>query len=287
MSSLLCALRLVAFFVLSLFGHTIQAADLSTRHPPKGELKVRLDYGLATQSKSPIEQMHKWVYSSYLVFNEPVSSITDGQLKMMAINAYREMEAEILQYKPRRPPRGSKPAILPGVITIMAFDDKIILSSSQKGNTGFISAWPDSPVSLSLDRCSALWKESVLADPTNNAEPIQEHRTGAKCGEVTAFHQYYMTHDQPISDLSPKARVTTVFKFRKDTYRVIPPCGTDREGKASKEEWGCNLLVPDQNVDYLGDIEEEQYELGKIAGGVMKFGQISMCTENRILWDAA
>lgn len=234
MSSLLCALRLVAFFVLSLFGHTIQAADLSTRHPPKGELKVRLDYGLATQSKSPIEQRHKWVYSSYLVFNEPVSSITDGQLKMMAINAYREMEAEILQYKPRRPPRGSKPAILPGVITIMAFDDKIILSSSQKGNTGFISAWPDSPVSLSLDRCSALWKESVLADPTNNAEPIQEHRTGAKCGEVTAFHQYYMTHDQPISDLSPKARVTTVFKFRKDTYRVIPPCGTDREGKASK-----------------------------------------------------
>ncbi|KAF4982275.1 hypothetical protein FZEAL_2061 [Fusarium zealandicum] len=149
------------------------AANLETKLPAQGALKVRLDYGLATQATSPRETQHRWVYSSYLVFNEPVSSITDGQLRMIAQTAHKEMLN-----------------MAPSVMTIMAFDNKIILSSSQKGRSEFINSWPDSPVKLSLDRCSSLWRERVNADSNNSANSEQYHKNSAKCGEVNGFFKY-------------------------------------------------------------------------------------------------
>ncbi|KAF4464697.1 hypothetical protein FALBO_8467 [Fusarium albosuccineum] len=274
------------FLLLFLFVHILEAANLNTKHPAQGALKVRLDYGLATQSTSSRESAHRWVYSSYLVFNEPVSSITDGQLIMMARNAHREMEADMNQYEPHRTGRPGKLAIEPSVMTIMAFDNKIILSSSQKGHSGFLNAWPDSPVRLALDRCSALWRDRVAGD--NDADPNETHKNEAKCGEVNAFFQYYMTHDTPISDLNPTPRVTTVLKAQSGDLLVIPPCGTKKDGTDSRTEWGCNLLVRDQKANYIsGDTRAQGYGLHKIAGGVQRIGQIQMCTANSVIWEGA
>ncbi|KIL85503.1 hypothetical protein FAVG1_11461 [Fusarium avenaceum] len=280
--SLLRIFRASALLFLSIFVYTLHAANLDVKHPAKGKLGVRLDYGLATQSTDPRDSEHRWVYTSYLEFKEPVSSITDGQLRMMAQLAHKEIEADMLQYDPQNDDGGP---LLPSVMTIVAFDNKIILSSSQKGRSGFINEWPDSPVRLALDRCSALWRDRVIANPKTHQNPDSYHKNQAKCGEVNAFHQYYMTNDKPIPDLAPKARVTTVIKQGK-SYAIIPACGTERNGKDSKTFWGCNLLVSDQHVSYIGNEQKAQgFGLHKIAGGVERKGQIQMCTKNRIIWD--
>ncbi|KAJ4121770.1 hypothetical protein NW765_004595 [Fusarium oxysporum] len=98
----------------------------NTKHPAKGLLKVRLDYGLATQpvhGEDEGEGSHRWVFSSYLEFKDPVSSITDSQLLMMAQNAHKEMEIDMMQYDPED--KDGQFAILPTVMTILAFDKKL------------------------------------------------------------------------------------------------------------------------------------------------------------------
>ncbi|KAF4434665.1 hypothetical protein FACUT_7724 [Fusarium acutatum] len=278
-------------FLLLFFCQFLEAIDLSVKHPAQGQLKVRLDYGLATQPLRGVpesrrrESQHRYVWSSYLVFNEPVSSITDGQLRMMAQVAHKEMETDMQQYNPSAMTPGNKPKYLPSVMTIVAFENEIIFSSSQKGTDGFLNDWPQSPVKLALDRCSALWRDRVVNDLSSNSDPAEGHTNKAKCGEVNSFHQYYMTHTTPISEVDPKVRVTTVVKTGRG-YKILAPCGTDENGQDEKEFWGCNLLVRDQNVHYIGQEEKATgFALHKIAGGVRRKGQIQMCTRNHIIWD--
>ncbi|KAH7253664.1 uncharacterized protein BKA55DRAFT_511007 [Fusarium redolens] len=292
MAPFLGTFYLSLLFVLLLFGQFLDAIDLSVKHPAQGQLKVRLDYGLATQplpgvsERDRTENQHRYLWSSYLVFNEPVSSITDGQLRMIAQVGHQEMEKDMRQYKPGFFVKGTtKPVYLPSVMTIVAFGNEIILSSSQKGQDGFINEWPQSPVKLALDRCSALWRDRVVNDANSNADPAAGHKNKAKCGEVNSFHQYYMTHTTPIPEVDPKVRVTTVVKGSKG-YSILAPCGTTRNGEDEKNFWGCNLLVRDQDVHYIGRGEKAlPFALHKIAGGVQRKGQIQMCTRNHIIWD--
>jgi hypothetical protein len=158
---------------------------------------------------------------------------------MLAQLAHKEMEADMLKYDPQRDDGGP---MLPSVMTIVAFDNKIILSSSQKVRSGLINEWPDSPVRLALDRCSALWRDRVIANPTTHQNPDSYHKNQAKCGEVNAFHQYYMTNNKPIPDLAPKARITTVIK-QGNGYAIIPACGTERNGKNSKVSRICPWVI--------------------------------------------
>ncbi|WAO88892.1 Hypothetical protein NCS54_00625900 [Fusarium falciforme] len=140
---------LILLALLLAFSQFLEAVDFSRPRQPKGDLKVRLDYALATDGgrtkRDKREGPHKWVFSTYLVFNEPVSSITSGQLRQIASDAIDEMSEDIMQYKPEDDDRTGRPRRLPGVMTIMAFDNEIILASSQKGSVAFLSRYPDNP----------------------------------------------------------------------------------------------------------------------------------------------
>ncbi|EEU39833.1 uncharacterized protein NECHADRAFT_79715 [Fusarium vanettenii 77-13-4] len=258
---------LVLLVLLLAFSHFLEAADFSRNRQPKGDLKVRLDYALATNGgrnkRLKSETAHKWVFSTYLVFNEPVSSITSGQLKQIAFDAFDEMAEDIMQYDPENEARTGRPRRLPGVMTIMAFDNEIILASSQKGSVAFLSRYPDNPVSQTLDLCQTAWRDQVLSqEPENEQKATQDHFRQRKCGEVSTFFQYYQIHDKKIADLAPKAR----------------------------DVWGCNLLVKHANIDvdyFQNDVQEEPYDLDEIAGGIKKIGQIQMhpCNDNeKVLW---
>ncbi|KAI3588013.1 hypothetical protein IWW34DRAFT_876531 [Fusarium oxysporum f. sp. albedinis] len=292
MARLLGAFYLSLLFILLLLSQFLDAIDLSVKHPAQGQPRVRLDSGLATQPIPGVaesdrrEDQHRYLWSSYLVFNEPVSSITDGQLGMIAQVAHQEMEKDMRQYKPGFFVKGTtKPVYLPSVMTIVAFGNEIIFSSSQKGQDGFINEWPQSPVKLALDRCSALWRDRVVNDPGSNADPAAGHENKAKCGEVNSFHQYYMTHTTPISEVDPKVRVTIVVRGNKG-FSILAPCGTANNGEDEKDLWGCSLLARDKDVYYIGQGEKAlPFALHKIAGGVQRKGQIQMCTRNHIIWD--
>ncbi|KAM6540406.1 hypothetical protein FALCPG4_002123 [Fusarium falciforme] len=293
---------LVLLVLLLSFSQFLEAGDFSRPHQPKGKLKVRLDYALATDGGTTkrvrAESAHKWVFSTYLVFNEPVSSITSGQLKQIASDAIDEMNDDVLQYKPLRDPRTQRPMRVPGVMTIMAFDNEIILASSQKGTTAFLSSHPDNPVSKTLDLCQTIWKDQVLAqNPDDEGKAAQDHVNERKCGEISTFFQYYQMHDKKIADLTPMARVTTVIRTtaRGNTVRhmSIPGCGTVKNSNPPRDRddaWGCNLLVRHADIDadyFLNDVQAEPYNLNEIAGGIKKIGQIQMhpCSDDKkVLW---
>jgi hypothetical protein len=136
-----CALRIV-----------IHAYNLDERLEPQGPLGVRLDYNLATSWPEPLTKKGKQVrrsflWTSHLKFMEPVSKISDGQLWQMAYDAYDEMTTEMGRYGVT-----AKKDVSTG-LTILAFGNEIILSSTVKGLGAFAYDYPPSSVSKSLQLC--------------------------------------------------------------------------------------------------------------------------------------
>lgn len=212
--------------VLLVFCQVLHAANFAEEHDPEGPLRVRLDYELATRSNKEFEGGHQWVFSSHITFNEDVGDITDGQLRKIAEDAFQEMESNIMLYEPKWDRKLGRPKMQPGVITILAVRKEIFLSSSQKGTVAFINEVINSPVKDQLELCQALWQDFNI----NPDKP--DHKNGRKCGEMMAFHQYYLEHEEPLQDLDPLARVTTVARVKdretgESNLRIIPPCGTD------------------------------------------------------------
>lgn len=237
---------LILLFLLLAFSQFLDAVDFSRPRQPRGDLKVRLDYALATNGGRTKnvrnDGAHKWVFSSYLVFNEPVSSITSGQLRQIVSDAIDEMAEDIMQYRPREDSRTGRPQRLPGVMTIMAFDNEIILASSQKGSAAFLNSHPDSPVSETLDLCQTIWRDKVLAqDPEDEEKAGQDHLNERKCGEVSTFFQYYQIHDKKIADLDPQARATTVIRTGRG-HKIIPGCGTVKNSNPPKDRDVSQIL---------------------------------------------
>ena len=222
----------------------LNAADLRREHRPQGDLKVRLDYDLAKKSKKRLERAHRWVFSSHLKFNGNVADITDGQLRKIAEDAYQEMVENFMLYSPEMDEEiEGKPVMIPAVITILAFGNEIILSSSQKGKSGFINDVTDSPVKDKLQLCMSTW-----ADFGGNPKK-PDHKNGRGCGEIMTLHQYYQIHTEKISHLVPKARATTVHKnWRDGTIRIIPPCGTQDDYRVSSNEDFTHPPVQDARV---------------------------------------
>ena len=210
----------------------LNAADLRQQHDPQGPLGVRLDYELASRSTKDSEKVHQWVFSTHLTFNNDVAGVTNAQLRKIAEDAYEEMVVDFIQYSPKMEKKiPGKPILLPAVITILAFGNEIILSSSQKGYGAFINEVAESPVKEKLELCMAVWGEFNI----NPDKP--DHKNQRRCGEMMAFHQYYQTHREELSHWDPKPRATTVHKnWKEDEIRIIPPCGTDDDYKVSSSE---------------------------------------------------
>lgn len=167
---------------------------LAKKSPPQGSLGVRLDYELATLGTGDgppnfVVGSKNLVFSTHLTFNEPVSSITNGQLAQMLKDAWKEMSIDGEQY-------GYGMKRWPGVVTFFAFGNEVILSSSQRGPS-FAYEYAASPVKQSLAICMAVWKDQTREEKT--------HVRGASCGEIMCAHQYYQVHTTPLKDANVRA----------------------------------------------------------------------------------
>jgi hypothetical protein len=203
--------------VICLFGSLLNAINLSQKLPPKGPLGVRLDYELATLGTGGgppnfVVGSKDLVFSTHLTFNEPVSSITNGQLAQMLQDAWKELAIDAQQYdygKNR----------WPNVVSFFAFDNEVILSSSQRGPS-FAYDYVASPVKQSLAICMATWKDQT------GDEKI--HFRGASCGEIMCAHQYYQVHTTPLKDANVRA-LTGFYQKSKDNLKFIEECGTNEK----------------------------------------------------------
>ncbi|RSL41118.1 hypothetical protein CEP53_012951 [Fusarium sp. AF-6] len=273
------------------FAHLLEGYDLSKRLEPKGKLQVRLDISLAREELKgvkPPEGRLRWQWSSYLTFWDDVREISDGQLKKMAIDAYMEMEADALQYKLQPESKENKRAKrTPGVMTILAWPHGILLASSQKGASGFITDenkdLVDSEVLRILNLCGSIFQENTIT-PQQPDGISTDHINERKCGEVYAYRLYErIDNNNKLKDWDPPARVTSVSRERLedgswgDGYIIVPPCpGTNKHNLATM--WGCNLMNKQFGVTYLkNEVEEEDYDLKELAGGLTGIGQQQLC----------
>ncbi|KAL7819167.1 hypothetical protein V8C44DRAFT_130287 [Trichoderma aethiopicum] len=207
----------LAILVNCLFICVLNAVDLSEKLPPKGPLGVRLDYELATVGTGDEPPNYAvgskvLVFSTHLTFNEPVSSITNGQLAQMLGDAWFEMGADGKQY-------GFGDTRLPSIMTFFAFGNEVILSSSQKGPS-FTYDYSNSPVKESLALCMAVWKEQTGEE--------KRHDRGGACGEIMCAHQYYQLHNTPLRDAKVRA-LTAIYSKPKKKITFIAECGTGQQ----------------------------------------------------------
>lgn len=206
-----CLLLLAGWFLIS----SLNAIDARTEKPPKGKLGMSLDYQLAKEDEDARRAIYVW--STHLVFNGNVQSIRDGQLITLLWDARDEFVEDAQQYEfgPKR---------WPGAITILAFDNEIIISSSQKGPS-FTYKYSQTPVKELLAQCSAIWQQGAAG------REEKQHRSQGSCGEIMTAHQYYLTRQNqqgpPLH--TQNARTVTLFHnpFTKITD-LIPPCGTNQ-----------------------------------------------------------
>lgn len=202
------------FLIICLFSSLLNAVNLGQKFPPKGPLGVRLDYELATLGTGNGPPNYVFgsknvVFSTHLTFNEPVSSITNGQLAQMLKDAWKELAIDAQQYS-------LNTKRLPGVVTFFAFGNEVILSSSLRGPS-FTYEYGASPVKESLAICMAVWKDQTGEEKT--------HVRGASCGEMMCAHQYYQVHTTPLKDAN--VRSLTGFYFKNDdNLQFIAECGT-------------------------------------------------------------
>ena len=208
--------RNLSLLLLGVFIALCNAAyDITRKIEPAGKLGVGLDLGLALSWPSNVDASENgiargWVWHSHLIFKEDVSSITDGQLWQMALDAYDEAQENRRSY-------GIGDGGKPTAMAVMAWDKEIIFASSQKGSP--LSYGRPSPVRKYLDACGyvAGRKKGALA-----------HRTKARCAEPMAAHLYYSIHSDPLED--KKARIGTVVEDYNDSTNIeqTDPCPKDR-----------------------------------------------------------
>ncbi|KAF5019290.1 hypothetical protein F66182_8708 [Fusarium sp. NRRL 66182] len=268
-----------AIFLVLLLCQVLEAADLGNEPKrPAGELQVRLDWRLARTSETQEAARIAWVFSTHITFNKPVRDIPETQLAGLTKKAYLEMETDIKQYGVKVKNNGAIPA-MPGVMTLLAFDNEIILSSSIKGSN-IITGFTDTPLWERLNRCDDIYQHYVDPEDTNG------HKNKRSCGEVMALYLYLRKYPnrsmEELSQRDPKVIMTTVTKPAREDIMIIKPCGQDEEDKH-----GCDLLVggfrdkdgeeilgPIANYIAPGTSLDTDFELDDLAGGVKDIEQI-------------
>jgi hypothetical protein len=209
------ASRLYQLIVLILcaFSTIIYAYDLKQRKEPKGALGVSLDYRFANSWPTEIQAKDKItrrniVFSSHLKFDQPVSQLSVAQLWQIAIDAFNEMEPDMVQYDI---PRNNKNK--PLAMTVLAFDNELILASSQKGANSYAYEFLDTPVLKTLQECQ-------IGD--------KKHMHGGGCGEILAAQLYFTKYtDRHLSERNAKIG-TVVWNRNMNELQRTNPCGTDR-----------------------------------------------------------
>ncbi|KAK3896774.1 hypothetical protein C8A05DRAFT_20327 [Staphylotrichum tortipilum] len=246
------------------------------RHDGQGPLGVTLDYSLARswpkeipgKGQDPVAR--NFVWTSHIVLNGPVSRFTDGQLWRIALDAWNEIHPDMAQYGIPRTKN-----LTPLAMSILAFDNEIILASSQKGKQSFSYASPENPVSRALNACQIMSAEKTSVS--------KRHKNQGKCGEEMAAHIFYRLY--PGQDLA--SRNAVVGTWVADNHLSTVPVRTDPCGIADNVSqdpcplfliavWGCNLFVETQKLRVLDpNIADEPYDFAA-AGGVRTINQIQL-----------
>jgi hypothetical protein len=284
---------LLVLGVLIAVNPTLGVYDLSVPKDPLGQLKVTLDYSLATTWPQP-RDVHintvkrNWQFSSHIVFASRVGDsdeenppVSDGQLWQIARDAVDEMVNDRIQY-------GIRYEAQPTAMGVLAWGNEIILASSMKGAGSFSYDFlgGDTPVGRSLEQCQIVWRETSLP----GKDPTLPHTNKGNCAEPMAVHLYYKNNG--VNLRNQKARVGT-WVVQQGEWTQTDPCGTGKDVSNrcphecvfpkdpltdAQDFWGCDLFTEDQGLRVLStNTPPAPYTLANLAGGPKIQEQIQLC----------
>lgn len=199
--------------------------DNPQRRDALGPLGVTLDFDFAINYPLPIpprgqkQVPRNFVYSSHIVLNNPVSRLTDGQLWQIAKDAHNEVFDDMRQYDLQRNTKNT-----PLAMSILAWDNEIILASSQKGQNSFSYGVANTPVWQALERCQIV---SQREGPNGINRP---HKNDGKCGEEMASHLYYLFNQgRPLGERGAVVGTVLGGSPGDDKPQATNPCGIEGE----------------------------------------------------------
>ena len=100
-------------------------------------------------------------------------------------------------------------------MTVLAWGNQLILSSTQKGGDSFSYQYKGTPVLEDLHLCQQVWKDATGDD--------QQHRARAMCAEPMACQLYYSL--DAVAHLAEQhARVATVVENGQGVVEQQDPC---------------------------------------------------------------
>jgi hypothetical protein len=191
-----------------------------------GPLKLRLDYkfanptGVVTANEArgkflgPLSKEGRRnldvLFSSHLICKKSIT-ITNRQLYQIAINGFKEMQKGFALYNISR-------AKKPRVITVLAVNNEIFISSSAKGPS-YTYALKNSKVLDDLNKC----QKSIFG--LTKIDTLHSHL--GSCGEIFAAHQFLEVHNSDMMDLKDQknSRIITVGWMQNWKIGILPPCG--------------------------------------------------------------
>ncbi|KAJ3549756.1 hypothetical protein NM208_g347 [Fusarium decemcellulare] len=219
-------------------------------------LGVKVDYAFAAQDLGGGNLgSHYWMASSFLTFAEG-TTLSDGQILKLAIDAWGEIDPAFDAYNAL--------VVTPTVMTAMAFDNKVILVTSQRGfrSYSYKAAEATEEVSIALEKC---YKRARSTQPEGTPEKELKHINEAMCGEVMAAHLYYKRNKTPLNE--KEARAVTVWTTDEVT-KWKKPCPQDDDGK----RWGCTQFGETAGINFIAEATtEEDYP------EIVEIDQIRMC----------
>ncbi|KAF5483121.1 hypothetical protein CGCA056_v015038 [Colletotrichum aenigma] len=201
------------------------------------------DLGLQLDKHARDKEQHI-LYSSKLTFTRDTTTLfNNDQLYRLADLAYTQMQAKFNVDHIRAQDQ-------PAMIAVMAVENNIFISSSQKGDGpslyGYGPQHPKPRVVAALNRCQARL-QSQKKVPVN-----QKHRTEAGCAEIFAVHQYHLDSDssQQANNHPRSIRIVAYGKGgRTGVAGPQNPCGggevVNQEGRLT---WGCKQFMADEGI---------------------------------------
>lgn len=230
------------------FGQLLLAANLQYKQDGSGQLKIQLDYTMATRAKGVVDGADNLAniedaqvdiqFGTHLEWKRNLD-IKDGQLYKMAVDGYQDMTTNFGLYEFKQGQGNQKPPALPNVMTAFAFGKEIILVSSHKGKPFIDRTGPPSTILRSLQACQRTYAQ-------DGQGPNKNHRHNARCGEIFALYHAELLHKaEDIKAMTPLKMVTIErdWKATDEQYAVKNPCSPDDNPSGPGGKMVCTGLI--------------------------------------------
>ncbi|KAJ3497499.1 hypothetical protein NLG97_g1846 [Lecanicillium saksenae] len=278
---------------------------LKEHYPASGKLGLRVDWGLLTRHGMSVrkEKTYEWAFSSRLRFSGSLKDVSNETIAGITVQAFRDMIENLRLYQTDGWNNLDKPpSITPGVMTVLVYDNEMIIGSSQRGPHGL--SFIDIPAEVERDENGKVKDPDQVSEVYTDlmdCEAEYSRITGIKtpnsinhinsrhCGEVLVLHHWKRIFKGKDIANTENPRIFSVTKVNNPatkTWEIVPldPCGKLPEGGMAEtrdNKHGCMLFVTYRNpavlIIPLATVPEQNVDVASLTGELPTRLELDSC----------